>query len=309
MSAQGAANATRTVPTLSLRCERIVHALVMESLPRVTEHSQQNVSNVRRRFRIVGVERCFQTLLACSTPSTVLAPGLLALVFSVLMRVSNHFPFRHFEEYTSFSLPLLFHVLLSLLSSLFTLLLCLLLSPLSFLSSFFFLSLSFSLLFPLCFLSVFSLSSGLPRGFGRDDSSAVVCVGFVRDRTRWPSQCMEWCRRSLETLVGQSMLFTPSPPVAGSLGFPTTASSNEESEGPPGEENHPLLDGAYNHSIALVLLPMLGEQELLCISETCHFALLVPPIERSFVMQQDAENTLARPLSLFLSFSLLLSLC
>ena len=36
---------------------------------------------------------------------------------------------------------------------------------------------------------------------------------------------------------------------------------------------------------------MLGEQQLPFISETGHFALLVP-IERVFVMQQDAEEAL-----------------
>ena len=52
------------------------------------------------------------------------------------------------------------------------------------------------------------------------------------------------------------------------------------------------MDCAYNHSLAPVLLLMLGEQWLLFISETCHFAMLVPPIERVFVVQQDAEDAL-----------------
>ena len=51
---------------------------------------------------------------------------------------------------------------------------------------------------------------------------------------------------------------------------------------------------AYNCSIALVLLPVLGEQELLCVSWTRHSALLVSLPKRALVMQQDAADTLTR---------------
>ena len=40
---------------------------------------------------------------------------------------------------------------------------------------------------------------------------------------------------------------------------------------------------------------MLGEHELLVLSATCHFALVVPPIERAFVREQHAEDALALP--------------
>ena len=41
-----------------------------------------------------------------------------------------------------------------------------------------------------------------------------------------------------------------------------------------------------------MLLLSLGEQELLFISDTCHFALLAPPIERACVLQQDVQGAL-----------------
>ena len=67
----------------------------------------------------------------------------------------------------------------------------------------------------------------------------------------------------------------------------TTASGCEKSQGTPGEDNqfNPLLHCADNFRVALVLLRFLGEQELLSISQTRHFALFVSPIERTFVKQ------------------------
>ena len=51
----------------------------------------------------------------------------------------------------------------------------------------------------------------------------------------------------------------------------------------------PLLDCAHSKSIALVRLPLQGEQELFFTSATCYFALLVPPFARAVVMQQGVH--------------------
>ena len=95
-----------------------------------------------------------------------------------------------------------------------------------------------------------------------------------------------------QAVAGQSARSHHWPPVP-----PTTASSYEDSKGPPGEENesNPLLDLAHNYTIAPVLLSMLGEHGLLFISETCHFALLMPPNKRAFVMEQHGEDALVLP--------------